>query len=35
MTKRAGVALRLQRHKGATQCEQGPGQYMLWKIDRS
>ncbi len=34
MTKRVGVALRLQRHKGAAQCEQGPGQYMLWAIAR-
>ncbi len=34
MTKRVGVALRLQRHKGAAQCEQGPGQYILWQITR-
>jgi hypothetical protein len=34
MTKRVGVALRLQRHKGAAQCEQGPGQYMIWEIVR-
>ena len=32
MTKRVGVALRLQQHKGVAQCEQGPGQYMLWRI---
>ena len=32
MTKRVGVALRLQREKGAAQCEQGPGQYMLWQL---
>jgi hypothetical protein len=34
MTKRVGVALRLQRDNGAVRCEQGPGQYMLWEIDR-
>ncbi len=34
MTKRVGVALRLQRLKGSAQCEQGPGQYMLWEIKR-
>jgi hypothetical protein len=34
MTKRVGVALRLQREKGAAQCEQGPGQYMLSEITR-
>ena len=34
MTKRVGVALRLQREKGAAECEQGPGQYMLWQITR-
>ncbi len=34
MTKRVGVALRLQRDKGAARCEQGPGQYMLWQITR-
>ncbi len=34
MTKRVGVALRLQRDKGAARCEQGLGQYMLWAIVR-
>jgi hypothetical protein len=29
MTRRGGVALRLQRDKGAARCEPGPGQYML------
>ena len=32
MTKRVGVALRLQRNKGGVRAEQGPGQYMLWEI---
>lgn len=32
MTKRVGVALRLQRDKGGVQSEQGPGQYQLWEI---
>jgi hypothetical protein len=32
MTKRVGVALRLQRDKGAVRSEQGPGQYQLWEI---
>ena len=34
MTKRVGAPLRLQREKNVAQCEQGPGQYMLWKIKR-
>ena len=34
MTKRVGVALRLQRDKGAIRSEQGPGQYQLWEIMR-
>lgn len=34
MTKRVGVALRLQRQKGVVHSDQGPGQYMLWKIAR-
>jgi hypothetical protein len=34
MTKRVAVALRGQREKGVVQCEQGPGQYMLWEIAR-
>jgi hypothetical protein len=34
MTKRVGVALRGQRESGIVRCNQGPGQYMLWEIDR-
>ena len=34
MTKRVGVALRLQKDKGVVRSEQGPGQYMLWEIAR-
>jgi hypothetical protein len=34
MTKRVGVAMRLQREKGAVRSDQGPGQYVLWEIDR-
>jgi hypothetical protein len=34
MTKRVGVALRGQREKGLVQSDQGPGQYMLWKLNR-
>lgn len=34
MTKRVGVALRLQKDKGAVRAEPGPGQYVLWEIDR-
>ena len=34
MTKRVGVALRLQREKGAVRSDQGPGQYQLWEIAR-
>ena len=34
MTKRVGVALRLQRDNGVVRCEQGPGQYMLWEVAR-
>ncbi len=34
MTKRVGVALRLQRDKGGVRSEQGPGQYQLWEIER-
>ena len=34
MTKRVGVALRLQRAKDVARCEQGPGQYVLWEIAR-
>lgn len=32
MTKRVGVALRLQREKGVVRSDQGPGQYMLWGV---
>jgi hypothetical protein len=35
MTKRVAVALRLQKDKGVVQAEQGPGQYVLWKLDRA
>jgi hypothetical protein len=34
MTKRVGVALRLQRDKNVVRSDQGPGQYMLWEIAR-
>lgn len=34
MTKRVGVALRLQKEKGVVRSEQGPGQYMLWELSR-
>lgn len=34
MSKRVGVALRGQRENGVVRCDQGPGQYMLWEIDR-
>lgn len=34
MTKRVGVALRGQRESGVVRCDQGPGQYMLWEINR-
>jgi hypothetical protein len=34
MTKRVGVALRLQKDKGVVQSQQGPGQYILWEIIR-
>jgi hypothetical protein len=32
MTKRVGVALRLQRENGVVASEQGPGQYGLWQL---
>lgn len=35
MTKRVGVALRLQKEKGVVRADQGPGQYMLWELARS
>jgi hypothetical protein len=34
MTKRVAVALRGQMGKGIVRQEQGPGQYMLWEINR-
>lgn len=34
MTKRVGVAMRLQRDKGTVRSEQGPGQYILWELTR-
>ncbi len=34
MTKRVGVALRLQRDKEVVTSCQGPGQYRLWEIRR-
>ena len=34
MTKRVGVALRGQRGNGLVRCDQGPGQYMLWRLER-
>jgi hypothetical protein len=33
-TKRMAVALRGQRDKGVVRSEQGPGQYVLWEIER-
>lgn len=34
MTKRVGVALRIQRDRGAVRSSDGPGQFMLWEIKR-
>jgi hypothetical protein len=34
MSKRVGVALRLQRDNGVVRSKQGPGQYVLWEIAR-
>jgi hypothetical protein len=34
MTKRVGVALRLQRVNGVVRSSHGPGQYMIWEIAR-
>jgi len=34
MTKHVGLALRGQKDKGVVQAQQGPGQYMIWKIAR-
>lgn len=33
MSKRVGVALRLQRDKGVVRSEHGTGQYQLWEIE--
>jgi hypothetical protein len=32
VTKRVGVALRMQRLNGAVRSEYGTGQYMVWEI---
>ena len=32
MTKRVGVALRLQRLNGTVRSLSGPGQFILWQI---
>jgi hypothetical protein len=34
MTKRVGVALRIQRVNGIVRSASGPGQYMVWEIAR-
>jgi hypothetical protein len=34
MTKRVGVALRTQRENGLVEAEQGPGQFVLWRVTR-
>ena len=34
MTKRVGVALRMQRLNGVVCSEHGTGQYMVWEIAR-
>ena len=34
MVKRVGVALRIQRNNGVVRSASGPGQYMLWEIER-
>jgi hypothetical protein len=34
MTKRVGVALRIQRENGVVQSTQGPGQFALWEVAR-
>ena len=35
MAKRVGVALRRQREGGVVKATQGPGQYMLWELDKA
>ena len=34
MTKRVGVTLRLQRLNGVVRSSSGPGQFILWEIER-
>lgn len=34
MVKRVGVALRLQRNNGVVRSVNGPGQFMLWEVER-
>jgi hypothetical protein len=34
MTKRVGVALRMQRLNGIVRSEHGTGQYMVWEVAR-
>ena len=34
MTKRVGVALRIQRDNGVVRSEQGPGMFVLWEVVR-
>jgi hypothetical protein len=34
VTKRVGVALRIQRVNGIVRSASGPGQYMIWEIAR-
>jgi hypothetical protein len=34
MSKRVGLALRTQKENGLVRSEQGPGQYMLWEVNR-
>jgi hypothetical protein len=34
MTKRVGVALRIQRDNGSVRSLDGPGQFVLWEVAR-
>jgi hypothetical protein len=34
MVKRVGVALRIQRNNGIVRSISGPGQFLLWEIER-
>ena len=34
MTKRVGMALRVQRENGAVRSHQGPGMFVLWEVAR-